>query len=93
LEERLSPAELKFLEQQLSSSFKDAGKQFVPVSDAVGEDTTLIARYSSWKITVLYFSNKIRCVKITSFFELSGNMKKGSYLAAPCSLPIKHISY
>ncbi|XP_069700465.1 protein LZIC-like [Periplaneta americana] len=33
LEERLSPAELQFLEQQISSSLCDTGKQFVRVSE------------------------------------------------------------
>jgi hypothetical protein len=62
LEEHLSPAELKFLEQQLSSSVEDTGRQFVPVSDTLGEDIVLLALYSYWKtkvlssVTVLYFS-------------------------------------
>ncbi|PSN41959.1 Protein LZIC [Blattella germanica] len=34
LEERLTPAELQFLEQQMSSNLGDAGKQFVRVSDS-----------------------------------------------------------
>jgi hypothetical protein len=42
LEERLSPAELKFLEQQLSSSLEDTGKQFVRVSNTLGEDTSIM---------------------------------------------------
>jgi hypothetical protein len=41
LEERLSPAELQFLDQQLSSSLEDTGRQFVRVSDTLGKDTTL----------------------------------------------------
>jgi hypothetical protein len=45
LEERLSPAELKFLDQQLSSSLKDTGKQFVRVSDTLGKYATLFTVY------------------------------------------------
>ncbi|XP_023724189.1 protein LZIC [Cryptotermes secundus] len=46
LEERLSPAELKFLEQQLSSSLENTGKQFVRVSDTLeaGERALEMAR-------------------------------------------------
>lgn len=35
LEERLSPAELKFLDQQLSPSLEDTGRQFVRVSSTI----------------------------------------------------------
>lgn len=55
LEERLSPAELKFLEQQLSSSLENTGKQFVRVSDTLEAGERALAMAGSEVRAVNHF--------------------------------------